>query len=90
MRRSASLSLGFTTSLAGPLAHLPAWAGGHAGLAASISYAGVRFGFSCLANFGRRQNSPNTMRPQPRKNSLKNSFILYGGGCLSAFGGKNL
>ena len=51
MRRSASLSLGFTASLAGPLAHLPAWAGGHAGLAASIFYAGVRFGFSCLANF---------------------------------------
>jgi len=36
MHRSASLSLGFTASLARPLAHLPAWAGGHAGLAASI------------------------------------------------------
>jgi len=41
MHRSASLSLGFTASLAGPLAHLPAWAGGHAGLDAGISYAGL-------------------------------------------------
>jgi len=40
MRRSASLSLGFTAPLARPLAHLSAWAGGHAGLAASIFYAG--------------------------------------------------
>src|SRR3989338_10944705 len=36
MHRSASLSLGFTASLARPLAHLPALAGGHAGLDASI------------------------------------------------------
>jgi len=76
MRRSASLSLGFTTSLAWPLAHLPAWAGGHAGLVAGIFYAGVRFGFSCSANFGWGQNSPNTLRPQPRKNSLNNSFYF--------------
>jgi len=36
MHRSASLSLGFTRPLARPLAHLPSWAGGHAGWAASI------------------------------------------------------
>jgi hypothetical protein len=41
MHHSASLSLGFTASLAGPLAHLPAWAGGHAGLAASILCSGT-------------------------------------------------
>jgi len=51
MRRSASLSLGFTAPLARPLAHLPAWVGGHAGLAASISYAGVRFGFFVFGEF---------------------------------------
>jgi len=71
MHRSASLSLGFTAPFARPLAHLPAWVGGHAGLAAGISYAGVRFGFSRLAHFAAAQNAPNTLRPQPRKNSLK-------------------
>jgi len=51
-------------------------------------HARVRFGFSCLANFGWGQNSPNTMRPQPRpvrsrvsngarKNSLNNSFFFF-------------
>jgi len=40
------------------------------------SYAGIRFGFSCLANFAPTQNSPNTIRPQPRKNSLNNSFLF--------------
>ena len=56
------------STLAGPLAHLPAWAGGHAG---------VRFGFSCLANFGWGQNSPNTLRPLPRKNlESKTSFYI--------------
>ena len=30
----------------------------------------VRFGFSCLANFGWGQNSPNTLRPLPRKYPL--------------------
>ncbi len=48
---------------------LPAWAGGRAGLAASI-----RFGFSCLAHFVGRQNVPNFMRPQPRKN-----YFIIGG-----------
>jgi len=51
MRRSASLSLGFTAPLARPLAHLPAWAGGHAGLDAGISYSGVRFGFFVFGGF---------------------------------------
>jgi len=51
MHRSASLSLGFTVPLARPLAHLPALAGGHAGLAASISYAGARFGFFVFGEF---------------------------------------
>src|SRR3990167_9372578 len=37
----------------------------------------VRFGFSCLANFGWGQNSPNTLRPQPRKNSLNKPFLFY-------------
>jgi hypothetical protein len=77
MRRSASLSLGFTAPLARPLAHLPAWAGGHAGLGASIFYAGVRFGFSCLANFGWGQNAANTLRPLPRKNlELRSLFYI--------------
>jgi len=43
-------------------------------------YARVRFGFSCLAHFGRRRNAPNTMRPQPRKNSLKLFLLFYIGG----------
>ena len=47
---------------------------------ALLNYARVRFGFPCLSNFAPTQNSPNTIRPQPRKNSLKNSFILYSGG----------
>jgi hypothetical protein len=77
MHRSASLSLGFTASLARPLAHLPAWAGGHAGLDAGISYAGLRFGFSCLAHFGRRQNPPNTLRPETIAKILLNySFFI--------------
>ncbi|HPY99768.1 MAG TPA: hypothetical protein PK009_03050 [bacterium] len=51
MHRSASLSLGFTASLAWPLAHLPAWAGGHAGLDAGIFYARLRFGFFVFGGF---------------------------------------
>jgi len=51
MHRSASLSLGFTAPLARPLAYLPAWAGGHAGSDAGISYSGVRFGFFVFGAF---------------------------------------
>jgi len=35
---------------------------------------------SCLANFAPTQNSPNTMRPEPRKNSLKLFLFYIGGG----------
>lgn len=37
-------------------------------------------GFSCLANFAPTQNAPNTLRPQPRKNSLKLFLLFYIGG----------
>jgi len=56
------------STLAGPLAHLPAWAGGHAG---------VRFGFSCLPHFGWGQNAANTLRSLPRKNlELRSPFYI--------------
>jgi len=40
----------------------------------------VRFGFSCLANFGWGQNSPNTLRPLPRKNPKQKVLFYCGGG----------
>ena len=65
MRRSPSLGLGLTPR----------------SLGRSLSgNTRVRFGFSCLANFGWGQNSPNTLRPLPRKNSLKLFFFYIGGG----------
>ena len=80
MHRSASLSLGFTAPLARPLAHLPAWAGGHAGLDASIFHAGVRFGFSCLPHFGRGQNAADTIASSTSQKFSKKSFLFYIGG----------
>jgi len=77
MHRSASLSLGFTAPLAWPLAHLPALVGGHAGLAASISYSGVRFGFVHFGGLGRWQARQNACVLNLAKIILNNSFNLY-------------
>lgn len=37
--------------------------------------AGAGFGFSCLANFGWRQNEPNTLRPLPRLQLNKELYV---------------
>ena len=61
MHRSASLSLGFTASLAGPLAGRQAM---------------VRFGFSCLPHFGWGQNAANTLASSTSQKFSKKSLYF--------------